>query len=447
MAESTATETPDTVEELLGAQREVAPVEKTTFSSQKRLAQPVVQHLRKAGLIESDDDQGIVTILKRVNHAIYANEPIGDIPNLQRKFREELAAAGGNIAKLTEGGAESPVFQINQAYLQERADHFIKSVREMRDVAHPEMGTFEMGEILKRAQEKADKYQGEHDWLQGNPDIINTAVAAHPKVFDTYHNLGEILLLSGIAKGDPAAIREKTDDVMAEVAASRLLDIAPSVMAVSKSKLREYADFPQDYKTSIIYVAEDTALHTTGLERLNLFGTPDATPELKQIQALGSLLSAHLHALTTHNRNSDGNTNPPIEVLANNLLAIPELVRGYQMAGASLVHRFLIDGASAEDAKMKSLDGSFVDLALSRQIPLVNGDSAKRAAAEMVERSATYLRGKFVERPDLLAKVDSLVAQATGKTAEKTFAAGLTPPGTTTFAADAVASKGAIPTL
>jgi hypothetical protein len=414
----------------------------------KLLPEPAVQHFRKAGLIDNDEDQTALTILKRVNHFLRANQTIGKIPELQRGLREELEKVNGDIAQLTIGGADSKVAKFVDDCLAELAAHYKKSFDELTALPQPLMGTFELAEVKKRAWEKYVKYDGERAPYKGMPSLINDIVAKYPQLFKKYKRLDELALESGIVKGPTEKMRDELDDVGAEIIAVRLFNLASSVLSIPKETLPEQKKFPESFKTNIILAAEDTALHNTGLERITLFDNSENTPEVRQLLALSELGGAYLHALTSHNRSSNGDpANRTLQELADNVALIPGIVAKLRMAGGSLAHAFLNEGEGADDARMKSVDASLVQLANDAHIPIVPAEEARRNAQEIVDEAANYLRTRFAGNPEQLTKIDTLVAEATGKFAEKSFAAGLTPPSDTTFAADAAASKGTSPAL
>jgi hypothetical protein len=426
-----------------------APAEQGANTPAKKITpQAAVQHLQDAGLI-TEDDRTPLTIAKRINHAVFANEPIGNIPTLQEKFREKLAAAKGDLTALAEGGVNSDVFQMVDAYLAEREKHFKESYQRFIELPQP-LGTKEYSEVKARAKKKEEQYAGERASYVRMPELINDTVKKYPQILTVgkYRRIGD-LALDTVVVGDKAKMRDEVDDVMAEIAAVRLLHVAPEVMATPSEILDKQKRFTEDYKTNIIVAAEDTALHTVGLERFNIFEDADSSPELKRIQALSSLLSAHLHALTTHSRNTDGTTNPPLEDLANNLTTIPNLVHEYQMAGVSLAHGFLNDGPGADDVRMKSVDASLVKLTENAHIPLVPTDEANRAAEKIVGESAAFLRNKFAGKPELLTKIDSLVETATSQKKEAAGYVGKigAPPPNYTAQRDAEKGPGTGPSL
>lgn len=427
----------------------VAGAEAIVNPPRKLIPEAAVQHLRKAGLIANDADQTTLTMLKRVDHLLYANEPIGKIPELQRAFRDQLAAVGGDITKLAVGGVSSPIVKFVDDCLAERSAHYKKSYEELNELAQPLMGTYELAQVKAEAKAAYEKYEGERAPYQTMPELITDIVNNFPHLLDKYYRLDELALKSGIVKGDPIQMRDEIDDVGAEIATVRLFHAAPDVMLIPKATLEAQQKFPESFKTNILLAAESTALNNKGLEKVTLFDGGDSTPEVTQILALNTLLSAHVHALTTHNRASNGDpANRTLQELADNVAAIPDLVSKYQKAAASLSHVFLNQGEGANDPRMKALDASLVRLAKEANIKLLdNAEDAQRAAVEAANASSEYLRGRFADNTGILAKIGTLVERATSLATEKNFAAKEGKPPETFAAAAAAAAKGAVPTL
>jgi hypothetical protein len=390
--------------------------EQTMPGAIRKLSNAVIQHMADAGLIPDDEKRGALLMAKRLSHALYADEPLAGLKEARDQFWQAHKTANGDIAKLTEGRAESAVFKLVKAYLTARMNHYAEGVRRLDELPQ-EMGTMEYAAVHERASKKYAQYKGELEAYERWPQIVNDVATQYPQVISSgkYQRLGDLAVSTGIVEGDPASIRDKINDVMAEVTAKRMLDMAPAIMTTSKDALQRQKEFPAEFKTNIIFRAEDTALHTTGLERLNLH-TAETGDEVEKMQAMERLLSAHLHALTSHTRNYDGSTNPPIETLASNHVQIPGLVRSWQSAALSSAYLDIKSGPGANDPNMKKLADDLKNLMEKRNIVLqMNPSDVQKSVQSMVNESAGYLRAKFNDKPELLAKVDTLAALATGK--------------------------------
>ena len=368
--------------------------------------QRAVQYLQYAGLVSGDEDVTTLNLLKLANHSAFADEKVGNIPVIQEAFRTQMASM--DMDALTGGGAESPVFKLIDGVLAERIAKSQQTISEL-DALPSTLEPMEFMRTRQRAEARIKKYEKDRAYYQSNPEAINKAVREHPQALSTgkYLPLGRLAIEAGIIKGDPAMAADMVDDTLANAAAHSLLHVAEEVMSTSDADLTLNQRFPERYRSNIIAKSTDTAVSTTGIEDVKLFD--DATPELARIQAMKTMLSAHLHELTKHTRDENGNSNPPLEQLAKSLTEVKPLVRKYQSAAMSLAYHFLGEGAGKDDPRMQKLREHLAGMMEKNGIPLMmQKDEADRSATALAEESAKYLREKEAKA---IANIDALLAK------------------------------------
>ncbi|MFO0389374.1 MAG: hypothetical protein ACK502_06615 [Alphaproteobacteria bacterium] len=368
--------------------------------------QRAVQYLQYAGLISGDENVTTLNLLKLVNHAAFADEKTGNIPLMQEAFRTQMASM--DMDALTGGGIESPVFKLVDGVLAERIAKSQQTIAEL-DALPSTMEPMEFMRTRQRAEARIKKYEKDRAYYQSNPEAINKAVREHPQALTSgkYLPLGRLAVQAGMISGDPEMAKDMVDDTLANAAAHSLLHVAEEVMSTSDADLALNKRFPERYRSNIIAKATDTAVSTTGIEEVKLFD--DATPELARIQALKTMLSAHLHEMTKHTRDENGNSNPPLEQLADALTQVKPLARKYQSAAMSLAYHFLGEGAGQDDARMQKLREHLAGMMEKNGIPLMmQKDEADRAATALAEESAKYLREKEAKA---VANVNALLAK------------------------------------
>ncbi len=371
--------------------------------------QRAVQYLQYAGLLGGNDDITTLNLAKVVNHAAYADEKSGNIPQLQEQFRTAMTVEQ-DMAKLAEGGAESPVFKLVDGVLAARIAQAQKSIEEL-DALPSTLSTDEFNRTRKRAEARIKKYSMDREYNQSNPDMINKIVREHPEVLTAgkYLPIGRLAIETGLVKGDKSVAADMVDDTLANAAAHSMLHVAEEVMSTSDADLAINRRFPDRYRSNIMAKATDTAATTTAIEQVKVFD--DATPELARVQALKTMLSAHLHEMTKHTRDENGNSNPPVEQLAEALTQVKPLVREYQSATMSLAYHFLGEGEGKDDPRMQKLREHLASMMEKNKIPLMMDKAeAERAANTLVERSAAFLREKEAKA---IANIDALVIKAT----------------------------------
>ncbi len=403
--------------------------------------QRAVQYLQYAGLLAGDDTVTKLNVLKRVNHAVFADEDRGKIPQMQAEFRK-LLEREPDVAKLTEGGAESPVFKLVDGYLAERAAHYKRIADELTGLpANLDEGAF--ASALHSAQAKQQKYEQERAYYQGSPDLINNAVREHPEALSAgkYLPLGRLALESGMVAGERAKAADMIDDALANAAAHSFLHMAKDVIKTSDADLANYLRFADKFAGNIMAETGEVAISNTPIEKSQAFA--DATPELARIQALKSLLSAQLHDMTKHTRGADGTSNPPAEQLAEALVRVKPLVRRYQSAAMSLAYHFLGEGAGKDDARMQKLREHLAAMMDKSSIPLqMQRVEAEQSATQLAQETAAYLRSQSVGKPETLAKIDSLLAQVYPKAGQGMAQKFAPAPSYTELAARPVAGAG-----
>ncbi len=372
--------------------------------------QRAVQYLQYAGLIDSsNEDVTTLNYLKAANHAAFADEKTGNIPQLQEQFRTAMTTQQ-DMSKLTEGGVESPVFKLVDGVYAARIAQAEKTIAEL-DALPSTLSTEEFNATRKRAEGKINKYRKDRAYNQANPEVLNKAVREHPEALAAgkYLPIGRLAIEAGMVKGDKAVAMDMVDDALANAAAHSMLHVAEEVMSTSDADLAINKRFPDRYRANIMAKATDTAVTTTAIEQVRIFD--DATPELARVQALKTMLSAHLHELTQHTRDADGTSKPPIEQLADALTQVKPLVREYQSATMSLAYHFLGEGAGKDDARMQKLREHLSAMMEKNKIPLMmDKNEAERAASALVEKSAAFLREKEAKAT---ANIDALVVKAT----------------------------------
>lgn len=405
---------PDTVEQLLGETS--APAASSTPVAVMDLnilneSQRTVQYLQHAGLIASDDFATITTlnVLKRIDHAAFADERDGAIQKAQEAFQQALQS--GDVAALTEGGNQSPVVQLVDAYLAARVEQSRKIIRKLHDIPDHENLLVHDHE-RQQAEAAIAKYEAERNYYQGSPELLNDAVRAHPEALQNgYMALGKLAIVIGAVKGDPAVVADMVDDTLASAAAHKLLHLAKDVMTTDDQTLQRHKEYAGDFANEILSQAGNMVVSTAPIAKAN--ASEGGTPELARIQALSTLLSARLNAMTTHKANGSNDTEPPLEVLADNLITAKRLIRETQIATLSLAYHFLGEGASKDDPRMRQLRQNLNKMAEKNNLPLFmqRGD-AEVAAHSIAEENIAFLREHAAGNTQVLATIDALARQA-----------------------------------
>ncbi|MGE0754200.1 MAG: hypothetical protein AB7L92_03470 [Alphaproteobacteria bacterium] len=373
-------------------------------------AQRSIQYLQHAGLIAADDHKTITTlnVLKRVNHAAFAFEPNAAVQTTQEAFKQALAA--GDV---TEGGAQSPVARLVDSYLAARVEHNNKMVKEL-DALPSNLSPEEFNRTRHRAVENARKYEAERKYYQGSPELLNEAVRAHPEALASgFMSLGKLAVETGLIKGDKTVVRDMVDDTLAAAATHQLMRMAEEVMTTSDADMKLNREFSERYALNIIAKADDTAASTTPIDRAQI-AEEGTTPQLARIQALSSLLSAHLHDLTRHtvDPQNPSKSTPSPEVLAGNLEQVKSLVNEYRSAAMSLASQFLAEGPSAGDPRMHQLRENLNSMMDDNNIlRYMKREEAELEASRLAERSASFLLQRNPGNAKVQANIATLLAQ------------------------------------
>lgn len=364
--------------------------------------QRTVQYLQYAGLI-TGEDVTTLNVLKRVNHAAFADEHNGEMQSLQAQFHDAMEQ--GDIIALSDGGKNSAVAKLVDGYLAARVAQNKQKIADL-DSQPSSLDPQEFSRTRRRAEANAEKYETERAYYLANPDVLNNAVRAHPKALQQgYLPLGRLAIETGLIKGEKLVVADMVDDTLANAAAHSFLHIADEVITTGDADLELNRQFPDRYQANIKAKAMDTTTTTTPISRV----TPpeNTTPELARIQSLQSLLSAHLHAMMQ---------DPSTAVLADNLLQVKPLVKEYQSAVMSLAYHFLGEGEGRNDPRMRELRGHLVKMMEKNNIPLrMNRGEAEAAAANLAAESASYLRDRSQGNPQALTNIEALVKLATSQ--------------------------------
>lgn len=393
--------------------------------------QRTVQYLQHAGLIDADDHKTItaLNVLKRINHAAYAGETTKGISQLQAEFQKALEA--GDV---TEGEKDSAVAKLVDGYLTAKVAHNQKILDELNALPS-HLSPEEFNRAHHRATENVRKYEAERKYYEGSPELLNDAAREHPETLkDGYMSLGKLAVGAGFVDSDKAKARDMVDDTLAAAATHQLMHIAEEVMSTSDADLTLNQKFPERYASNITAKADDVAASTISIDRTSP-AEEGTTPQLARIQALNSLLSAQLNAMTKHTAGHTGQTDPGLESLAQNLIEAKKLVNEYRSAAMSLASQFLADGPAKDDPRMRQQLENLNKMMDDNNIPrLMNPLDAEQAAKRLAEESAAYLISQNPGNAKAQANISTLLAQATAQATEQGMADKFAPKPVESFA-------------
>lgn len=372
--------------------------------------QRTIQHLQNTTILKAERVTPLQTLkrLNRFDKADYSG--LGEETNKKILAAREVfdtAAKTKSFRQLIDDGDVHTLFE---NVLTALIDFHNGQVAQLDEKQSPNGMSTEAFNILHKSNaEKAEKYSLELKYLQDNKgtqyDAI-TALAAFPQAEQAiktgYLPMGELATVTGMIDGPVDFVRDAVQDVLANAAAHSMNLFLQPFKKESDGLLDRWKQSPALYATAVRALAKRISATTQPLASISVKDAGD-TPELAQIQALKSLLSAQLHAATS------GTDDPA--ALANIEKQAKGLIKEYQQAALSLVDHFLADGPAATDARMRTVRAQLQKAAKNQGVELMPFERAEAKAATLARESAQDLAQLTVGNPLLENKLRTLLTQ------------------------------------